>query len=481
MRFNQVLFDKVKGRNFLGEDAAYGRVTVDPYWSLEKTPPIYGNSFRGPYRYYTDGSPVEYEVPSIKSITWDRSNGQDIASCTITIYNTWHNANTELPELAGQLGQKGRFWPKRGQGDSSATWNQSPANGAYTKEGIWDNAFSWENVLVEDVIIRTYEGMGIAPVAGAFKSIEEHIADEEAWITGVWIVNTVTAGSDGLLTLSCSDIGRILIDQIVFPPVIPGATYPLEYYPPGKTAFDSPWGPKVKNGTRINEFGQEVTTSPASKGEVWIREFNSTADADTTVNTDYPASHAVDGNWDTYALTEAYATPDGGRPYFEFLPGGSASVGAGIDSMKIKTWAGGYTVYISIAEDPNPASPSSSSVWKGSENIPGGGIKYVKKIDIPLYLPDGMEPSLDVEFSDVVWVDDDGDEIADPFEDRTYPNTYYAHKVKLTFENLYYSHVPDGTDRYRAGIRDFILYRNGSKVSSFSPDFSALPWTFCME
>lgn len=488
-------FDTVKTRNFLGDNAANGRVTVDPYWSLNKTAPIYGNSLRGPYRYYTDydaGSVTanvdEYEVPSIKSISWNRSNGQDLATCTITLYNSWHNTNSETPEQATQLGKKGYFWPKRGQGDSSATWNQSAGKGAYKKDGTWDPNFSWENVLVEDALLRTYEGYGGIPTSGNYISIDQNLTDQNLLITGVWIINTVTAGSDGMMTLSCTDIGRILLDQIVFPPIIPGALYPLEYYPPGQSAFDSTWGPKIKNKytkptIAHDEYGREVSTSPASKGEVWIRSWNSSADSDTTVNSIHPSSHAVDGDWGTYALSEAYATMEGGRPYFEFLPGGSSSVGAGIDSMNLKTWAGGYTVYVSIAEDPDPAHPTSTSVWQGTESIPDGGIPYVKKVEIPLYLPDGMEPTMSIDFDEIA-----EDILADRTIENGYgtinnppaSNTYYAHKVRLTFENLYYSHIPDGGNRYRAGIRDFVLFRTGRKLSGWNPDFEALPWTFTM-
>jgi lysophospholipase L1-like esterase len=480
MRFSRSLFDNVEGRNFLGDNKPNGRVTVDPYWRLTTTDPVYGNSFKGPFRYYTtyDAGSVtpnvdEYEVPSIKSISWNRSTSQDLASCTITLYNTWHDLNAEEAELAGQLGKKGYFWPKRGQGDSGLTWNQTAGKGAYKKDGTWDPNFSWENVLVEDVILRTYEGYGGNPTSGNYISIDDNLDNENVFITGVWIVNQVTAGSDGMMTLECTDIGRILLDQIVFPPAIPPAVYPLEYYPPGKSPFDSPWGPKLKNTELVNTAGEVVSTSSADRGEVWIRDFNSSADGDSTVNTLYPADAAIDGDWDTYTLSEAYDTLDGGRPYWEFLPGSDPAMGSGINSIKLKTWAGGYTVYVSIAEDPDPDNPSSASVWKGNQSIPDGGIPYVKKVTIPLYLPDGMESPMNIDLADV----EDPD---DPFS-RSYQNTYYAHKVRLTFENLYFSHVPDGSARYRAGIRDLVFFRDGAEFNNYTPQDGLTPWTFAIE
>lgn len=475
MRYNPVLFDKVKERNFLGGNRPNGRVTVDPYWTLKKTAPIYGNSFKGPFRYYTDydsSSPSvlsqEYEVPSIKSISWNRSNSQDLASCTVTIYNMWHNLNLEEQELAGQLGKKGYFWPKRGQGDSSATWNQTAGKGAYKKDGTWDAQFSWENVLVEDVIIRTYEGYGGHSADGNYIPIDDNLENGELMLTGVWIVNTVTAGSDGMMTLECVDIGRILLDQIVYPPVIPPGAYPLEYYPPGKSAFDSPWGPKLKG-----KYLDNGDISPANRGEVWVRSSSWSGSSDPTISSAYPASTITDGDWDTYSLSEAYETMDGGKPWWEFIPGAANTSMAAIDSLQFKPWGGGYTIYISVAEDPNPASPSSSYEWVGDESIPGGGLPYVKKVQVPMFIPDGMEDSIDVDLDDYT-----GDDV---FHIRLNSNTYYAKRVRLTFENLNYSHVADGTKRYRAGLRDLVLYRDGSEFNNYSPIGSQTPWTFCIE
>ena len=271
-----------------------------------------------------------------------------------------------------------------------------------------------------------------------------------------------------MMTLECTDIGRILIDQIVYPPVIPSGAYPLEYYPPGKSAFDSPWGPTLRDKDL-----QEDDISPGQRGEVWVRSSSWSGSSDGTISSLYPASNVTDGDWDTYSLSEAYDTMNEGRPYWEFIPGAANTSSAAISSLQVKPWGGGYTVYISIAEDPNPASPSSSYQWEGTENIPGGGIPYVNKVQVPMYIPDGMEYPVNVDFANYV-----GD---DTFYERPTANTYHAKRIRLTFENLNYSHVADGTKRYRAGIRDLTLYREGSNFSDYAPISGSTPWTFCIE
>jgi len=138
MRFYPSILEKVKSGQFFGENKPAGRVTVEPLWELNSTGAIYGNSVRGPYRWFQDttDSGVEWEIPNIKNISWDRSDSQDIASCTITLYNMWHESNLSSPELSGQLGKPGYFWPKRGL--EVNRWNQVAGKGAFRKDGFWD-------------------------------------------------------------------------------------------------------------------------------------------------------------------------------------------------------------------------------------------------------------------------------------------------------------------------------------------------------
>lgn len=448
MRYVPSIFERVASGLFIGDNAPNGRVTVDSGWYLKSTDVNYGNSVRGPYRYYTDGNQLEHELPAVKSIEWNRSDDQDLASCKITLYNTWHEGDGEQSELSTHFGKPGYFWAKRGKGDSALTWNQSPGRGAYTRDGTWDASFSWEDVLVEDTILRTYEGFGGRPTKGNYVSIQDNIDNENVLITGVWIVNSVSTDDKGLLVLDCVDIGRLLLDQIVFPPIVPGALYPLEYYPPGKSAFDSPWG--VQLGTK---------EGPGSRGEVRSTAGSYSGSGDSTIGTNTNAM-AVDGNWTTFALSDAYDRPDGDTVWFEY------NLGQGIDALELRPWAGGYTCYISVMED---------GTWQGSESIPGGGIAYVKKLHVPLAVPDNHEQPLQVDFRP-------DSTLEDIVMKREFAPTYDASKVRISFQHLYPSSIPNSSgDRYRAGIRSLIFYRKSYKVDERTADFSTLWWTYAME
>lgn len=438
MRFVPSFFDRVKG-DFLGDNAPNGRVTVEPGWQLKKTAPVYGSSVRGPFKYFRDvaDSGVEYEVPNIKSISINRSLSEDVAKCTITMYNTWHESNTVAPELVGQLGKPGNFWPKRGE--TSNVWNQTAAKGAYRKDGVWDPNFSWANVLVQNAMLITRQGYGGVPSQGNYVSVQDNIDAGNILPTGIWLIDTVVGGSDGLLNITCRDIGRILLDQIVFPPLVPGGLYPLEYYPAGKSSFDSMFGPRVSTGL-----------APGSKGEVRVTPHpDSTSGVADSSRSGFPVSNSLDGLDGTYGLTEAFPSPIADNlPFFQY------NINQKVSSLYLLPWAGGYECYIHVME---------GGVWKGSQSVSlanSGPIPYVKKINVPLYVPDGHEKGINIDL----------------------PGEYNVERMIISFQNLYYSNVASSAGyRYRGGIRTLIAYREGLKEFGFDPDVTTTPWTFSME
>lgn len=454
MRLVPEIFEKVQSGRLVGDNRAVGRVTIKPNWMLKTTPPAYGSSIRGPYRYYDEPTTEEYEIPSIKSISINRSKGQDVARCDITLYNAWHEKDFEDPELAYQLGKPGFFWPKRGEGDSAATWNQKPGVGAYRRNGTWNPTFSWSNTIVEDGLLFTWQGYGRDPHKdGRYIPLQDQIDSEEVLITGVWLIDTVEAGSDGLMKISCRDIGRLLLDQIIFAGLVPPGLYPLDYFPAGKSAFDSFWGAIVKA-----KNAPPYRLSPSEKGEVWMTDGADSASGDPTVNVTHHLKYARDGNPNNYWLSQAFKHPNAGdTPWCEF------GLHQGLSSIAFKPWAGGYTVYVCV---------QSYGEWIGDENVPAHDpalrVKYWKKVYVPSAIPDGFEPTVKVDIGNGKTNTDGG-------------VIWEVDKVRIYFSNLYYSNLPDASgNQYRAGLREFQGYRNGTRVSPYDVTNPNLPWTFSM-
>jgi len=440
MRFKPIIFEKVKSKAFIGDARPHGRVTVEPLWNLRSTDPAYGSSERGPYRWFqdVDDSGVHWEVPNIKSISWDRSDSQDLATCDITLFNMWHESNGTTPELAGQVGAPGYFWPKRGL--EINRWDQIEGTGSFRKDGFWDPYFSWSNVRVPYAKLQTWEGYGGHSTPSNFRSIDQCIDDDNLLLTGTWLIKSITAGSGGEMVLNCLDMGRLLLEQSCFPPTVPSAIYPLEYYPAGKTAFDSVWGPTPK-----------AATSAGSQGEVRTVYANSSLDALfgwNTVVDGHTGVHSNDGNWQTFSISNATATPTE-NVWFEF------DVNQEISKLSLKAWAGGYDCYISVTD--------SGDNWLGADDIPGTSFKYIHKANIPLNIPDNQEPVVNIEIPAGVLTD----------------GKVNIRKLRLTFRNLYYYGGSD-VNKYRAGIRDLIVYRQGEMVDPYEIDYGALPTTTSM-
>lgn len=442
MRFNPTIDAIIQSGKLFGDQRYNGKVTIDPEWSMAETAPVYGTAYRGPYRYWQDATNPrdEWVLPNVVSIEIDRSLSQDIATCTIRMLNQWHTDNLEEPELVNQLGQPGYFWPDRGVSEDSGTlWNHTPSEGAYRRDGTWDAGFSWTNAIVPDVILRTWEGYG-----GHDLSVDEAIEAGNIQITGVWLVDTISAGTDGMLELTCRDVGRLLLDQIVYPPVIPPALYPLEYYPPGKSAFDSIWSPAAHSGV-----------SPASFGEVPAVYSSSYTDevfgqANYAIGGTHRGSHMLDGNVKTFAWSpaEAQATSATTKAWWEV----TFHRPEALDLVSLQPWAGGYTAFICVF---------AGGEWKGSALVPGESIRYVKQVQIPLAIPNGLEHEMRIEF--------------DRIEAATRVRVYLLN-------NWYYSGIPDNEgNMYRCGIRTFRAIRKNDIAKQFSPEWNELPWTFALD
>ncbi len=435
MRTNKTQFDRIQTGRLIGSNKACGRVTVEPAWQLKETVPTYGSTIRGPYRYYVDGADnrTEVEVPNIQSIQIDRSLSQDIATCKIVLYNQYHNGNSIVPELGTQLGKPGYFWPRRGESSESyLLWNQTAATGAYMRNGTYDSNFEWTNVLIPNGLIRTYQGWG-----GSSKSVDQAVTDDDILLTGVWLIDRISGGTDGTLLIECRDVGRLLLEQIIYPPLVPNGLYPLSYYPPGQSAFDSTFGAKPVTGVglaKIAEVRLWYTDSSFGNGSI----------------AGHYASEAADDNVTNFSWTPAWATPSSGTEYhwWGFSPTGAQVM----DAVHFRPWGGGYTAYISV---------KNGGTWLGTETVPcvGGTIPYLKKMQVPYAIPDGFERELVVQL------------------DAAVTGTY----VRITLGPSYqYSSVADGSNYYRAGLRTVNAQRTGGPVDAYDAPFDQAMWTFGM-
>lgn len=501
----QNIFDRIESGLLIGDAGApNGRVTVQADWFLRTTSPVYGNSIRGSYRYYRDPTAVEHEIPSIQSIQITRSLSQDIATCQITIYNAWHEVNEDQPELAGQLGKPGYFWPKRGDGDSGSTWNQSPSSGAYTKDGTWDDEFSWRNVLVEDALLFTYQGYGGRPKPGNFLSIDDNIASENILMTGAWLVDSVVGSSQGMMTLNCRDVGRLLLDQIVFPPTIPTGLYPLEYVPPGKSRFDSLWGPRAK---------AVPSSAKGSRGPVTVDPGNTSADivVGDPYLADHPLAAAIDGDIQDFYLTEAFPRridgPDqSDTAWFELeIPSGHEG---NISSVELTAWAGGYKVFVSVMVDGEwQQGTMVNGTITQNLNVPaptgeGKDIPYVSEVYIPETTPGGDsqrgEQAVHAElrrkidsaesFLSGILASENPAEHARIYgketqvEEGELVQFINVQKIRVSIQRFYYSGMPNNAgDQYRAGFRAIQVYCLGQNKTPYEANAGDTDWTWSIQ
>lgn len=392
---------------FIGEAAPHGRVTVDKDWHLNLQAGA-GTYPKCPIRWFqrADNSQVETEIPNVKLIDIDRNVDTDAASATITIYNTQMLPNADAGSSQTVLGRPGLFTWRFRSPEAIARWGAGP--GA-----------EWRDVLVPDALLRTYEGYG-----GHDKTLGQALADGNLVITGTWLVDTVTIGHGGLVEMKCRDMAKLLIEQHLYPPLVPAALFPhgLRY-----CRWDPVYHPAVAGNVGSGPAGnkrcvyERVGDSQASGSDVWQGGF------DRSLHGHFP-HEAFDGDDTTYWLSVGNDSPE--EPFaVEWI---EAACGDEIDNVYVLPWAGPYRCYVSVMENGSWAT--------------GAGV-----ID---YNPAGIG-----EYSGA-------DEAAIPFVIQaavgldsatriTLPRSYRADKVRFSFSGLYESQW--GPYPFRAGVRQLGL------------------------
>jgi hypothetical protein len=333
---------------------------------------------------------IPRELPNVKSVSWERSVGTDVASCTIVFYNTEPLPLGTTPATGtagGDFDQPGAYTFNRG----ATSWSASR----------WGHTVNeWADYITPDRVLRTYEGYGFD---------HEAIPEEDAHLvqTGTWIIDEVEYSADGLITVTCRDIGRLLLDHLMFPPVIPLSNYPLEFEPEKQVA----------NPDIVTTTGTKFRPTYASDSGVPYNGSNGTIFG-------HKPSHAFDGSDSTYWLSIGNALPSAGYS-FEHIEGncGNKTVAA----VTYKVWGGPYRVYLSLRVN---------GVWQGGTEIPYDETN-------PASAPNGSN----INFVAVQTVAREGT--------ATFKLKHPVSKVervRLTFTRLFNSGL--GSFRYRAGVRD---------------------------
>jgi hypothetical protein len=415
---------------FVGNRRAQTRVTVEKDWYLNKTGVSYGTSKRGPFRWYqrADNSQVETELPNVKSVSIDRSIDTDMATCKIDVYNQWMIVNGAVQELAGELGKPGYFsWARGHSQEALARWNQ---------EGN-----DWQDVLVPDALVRTYQGYGGFNEDGTPMDIADAVEGGYLTLTGVWLADTVQLDAAGILHMDLRDVGKFLAVQQVYPPLVPNNLYPVDFHRWNITNYDA-------------TFNARKPTTTGSVQEINPGYLTSSADAWYGHNANihgHRGSDSVDGNNQTYAMSVGNSGPD--KPfatdYWEY------SVGGQVNEIYLYPWGGNYTMYISVFEN---------GQWVGNGQ---GDIPYDPSILFATQSP-AVNTGAAIPFvsqQGTTWESGQWYQLGRVFN---------AEKIRITFRHETASAY--GPWFYRCGIRE-LKVRVNTLVTSPPAD----PWVYSMD
>ncbi len=404
----------LNGGPFIGSNAkANAYVTVQPDWYLNTSSGAVGNHRLatdkqpgGPIRWWQkmQNNQTEIPIPGIKTISIDRGIDDVAASATISLYNQKMDPNTS-GSLA-ELGSPGYLTPTRGtSSEANARWGQT--------------VNEWSNLLTPEACLRTYEGYG-----GHGKPLASALRDGNVTLTGVWLIDTVTVGTDGMMSISARDVGKLLVEQFSYPPLVPREFYPVDF---------RRWTHDIGTTTTTTSSGQpgigDVPMAYGNSGNVaWVGPEAAAAEG----------QKALDQNFDTYwkSIGNQTNTAPNAFEFIEFNLNEQL-----VDSVYVSPRLGNYHVYISVDQGGAwagsaviPYEPSSNGRYSTARGYPDqeAHIPYVAEFNVP-------------------W----NGEIVYPI------GTYTARKVRFTFTNL----AKDGGSYY-AEAKELRVRFNGNQTTS---------------
>lgn len=368
---------------------------------------------KGIFRNIVFGNNSVRELRNVRSISWSRSLDQDVAECTLTLLNTDVTPIGDASEvvIGNDFELPGLFTFSRGsQTEAQTRWGYTTDTG-------------WQNQIVPDRLVRTYEGYGSDDSLPPGE-------DPHLYPSGVWLIDEVDYNANGDIQIKMRDLGRLLIDHIVFPPVVPRDDYPLTWEKITNQQVDAP----QPEGGEWNQPPGSITTSNATYIGAGLVDRPYYINTKGVVQGHYPA-HAWraglkpngDNDWDKYWLSSGMSTPKD-MVWWEVELNDPAAIAA----LRISTRSGPYRLYISLQ--------NAAGEWVGKKKIP--------------YTPGtaGIDNGAKVPFVKTVKSEKAFD------HDVTLPRVYgNIKKVRITWTRLRRL-IPADTYQYRAGLRNLKLY-----------------------
>lgn len=370
------------------------------------------------------------ELRNIRSYNWERSVGQDAATCTLTLMNSELTAigDVETNPDPEELDNPGWMTYNRGKTTIEANpWGYTDQTG-------------WTDVLVPDRVVRTYEGYSAD--YNAYPAQDPNLVQ-----SGTWMIDRVVYNADGTITLEMRDLARLLLDQVVFPPAVPAVEYPLSWI--HFKSVNVP-GRDVRGGAWVNRLYRYGTASSSNKYYIgkgytnlpYSHYVSSTGSFEGKTEKMPLLLHYI-GDGDG-VLTEAQREKD--RALY-WVSSGQDSQSAcvwwewrdtkgrtPVSGLRLRLHGGPYRVYISVFD---------GTKWRGKKKIPW------KKNGIA-GSPGNESIGANIPFVKSV--------IGDRWNqfDVTLPRKYMAKRIRLTFTRL--QHFGVGEHPYRAGLREFKIY-----------------------
>lgn len=398
---------------YIGDTKPMARVTVHhPNVKLVRTPE---NLFATlPF----GGGSVPKELPNVRSVEWNRDTDSDVASATIAFYNTDPLPLGEAPTApsAGELDRPGWYTYNRGSTAYSRRWGHEPNE--------------WANMLMPDNVLRTFEGYGFD--GGYIPEKDPNLVQ-----TGVWLIDDVEITTDGYIVCKCRDLGRLLLDQISFPPVTPFKSgFVTKDMPDGAYAY-----PVTFTGVNSDPIFNKVANPPSRLPLKYHSNSNIPWTGRHSSVYGHSPQDAFDGDSSSWWLSIGNARPDQGYS-FEWIQGSMKK--QRLRRVRFRTRGSGYTCYLSVYVE--------GKGWQGNQMIPYDP-------NHPASAPNG---------ADIRFVSAQG--VASESWHEFNLGDGYANvtRVRLTFGGLWYSGA--GTYKYRAGVRRFEVH-GGSRTTTEKTTF----------